>query len=258
MKSRFDYIESRLQALIENRFTWLPWRSRQPILARQIVAALRSQVFSTSEDSPMLPNLISFHMHPENVAIWQSNQDWLAWLSRSIQEIVQESGARLAAEPAIHLVADPALGIDGLHITAGFQKPDLGSTAAMNLSETLNPGNPDPPASFSAYLILNGSEIYPLNQPVVNIGRRPDNHIVIDDLRISRSHAQIRELRGQHVLFDLNSTGGSFINGNRITEYTLRPGDVISLAGVTIIYGQETDPDLKNGGTSPADFNPIL
>ena len=155
-------------------------------------------------------------------------------------------------------MADPTLGLDGLHITAGFQKPDLGSTAAMNLSEALNPGNPDPPASFSAYLILNGSEIYPLTHQGENIVRLHDKPIVNADLRKTRRLAKIRELRGQHVLFDLNSTGGSFINGNRIPEYTLRPGDVISLAGVTIIYGQETDPDLKNGGTSPADFNPIL
>jgi pSer/pThr/pTyr-binding forkhead associated (FHA) protein len=77
---------------------------------------------------------------------------------------------------------------------------------------------------------------------VVNIGRRLGNHIVIDDPRVSRSHAQIRALRGRYVLFDLNSTGGTFINGQRIKQHSLKPGDVISLAGYTIIYGEDSSP----------------
>jgi pSer/pThr/pTyr-binding forkhead associated (FHA) protein len=80
-----------------------------------------------------------------------------------------------------------------------------------------------------------------LNGGVVNIGRRPDNHLVIDDARISRLHAQLRLVRGRYMLFDLESTGGTFINGERIRQHTLRPGDVISLAGVPLVYGQDDD-----------------
>ncbi len=62
---------------------------------------------------------------------------------------------------------------------------------------------------------------------------------------------ELRAIRGRYVLFDLNSTGGTFVNGQRITQFTLRPGDVISLAGVTIIYGEETtDVTAANGNTS--------
>jgi pSer/pThr/pTyr-binding forkhead associated (FHA) protein len=53
-------------------------------------------------------------------------------------------------------------------------------------------------------------------------------------------------------LVDLNSTGGTYINGNKITESILYPGDVISLAGVTLIYRQHDVPpraDMK--GTEP-------
>jgi pSer/pThr/pTyr-binding forkhead associated (FHA) protein len=42
------------------------------------------------------------------------------------------------------------------------------------------------------------------------------------------------------MIFDLNSTGGTFVNGKRVTQSMLYPGDVISLAGVPLIYGQET------------------
>jgi pSer/pThr/pTyr-binding forkhead associated (FHA) protein len=44
------------------------------------------------------------------------------------------------------------------------------------------------------------------------------------------------------VLFDLNSTGGSFVNGQRTNQSVLYPGDVISLAGVALIFGQDNPP----------------
>jgi len=62
---------------------------------------------------------------------------------------------------------------------------------------------------------------------------------VINDRRVSRQHAQIRAINGNFVLFDLNSSGGTFVNGDRINQRGLHPGDVISLAGVPLVYGQE-------------------
>jgi len=79
---------------------------------------------------------------------------------------------------------------------------------------------------------------------VLNIGRREDNHLVTDDPRVSRTHAQLRAVRGVYYLFDLNSTGGTFVNGEAVMRWPLKPGDVISLAGFPIIYGQDASPDL--------------
>jgi pSer/pThr/pTyr-binding forkhead associated (FHA) protein len=74
---------------------------------------------------------------------------------------------------------------------------------------------------------------------VINIGRRVDNDLVIDDERISRVHAQLRAIKGRYVLFDLDSRGGTFVNDQRIHQSVLYPGDVISLAGVPLVFGQE-------------------
>jgi pSer/pThr/pTyr-binding forkhead associated (FHA) protein len=41
------------------------------------------------------------------------------------------------------------------------------------------------------------------------------------------------------MLYDLGSSGGTFVNGKKITKVSLHPGDVISLAGVPIVYGQD-------------------
>ena len=82
-------------------------------------------------------------------------------------------------------------------------------------------------------------QIFPIAQQIVNLGRRVDNHVVIEDLRVSRVHAQIRAIKGHYVIFDLDSSGGTFVNGVRLGQATLYPGDVISLAGVNLVYGQD-------------------
>ena len=91
----------------------------------------------------------------------------------------------------------------------------------------------------NAFLIIEGLKVYPLRESIINIGRRLGNHVIIDDPRISRQHAQLRAIKGHFVLFDLNSTGGTFVNGQRTKQYVLYPDDVISLAGVTLVFGQD-------------------
>jgi len=98
------------------------------------------------------------------------------------------------------------------------------------------------------FVILDGTRVVPLNQTVVNIGRRIENTIVVDDPRVSRTHAQLRAINGRYIIFDLNSTGGTFVNGKKVNQSILYSGDVISLAGADFIYGQKNPPprpDLK-------------
>ncbi len=103
-----------------------------------------------------------------------------------------------------------------------------------------------------AFVIVDGIKVIPLTQPLIRIGRRLENNLVLDDPRVSRTHAELRAINGRYVLFDLNSTGGTFVNGLKITQSVVYPGDVISRAGVNLVYGQKNPPprpDLKD--TSP-------
>ncbi|MEN4011148.1 MAG: FHA domain-containing protein [Chloroflexota bacterium] len=239
-----------MQILIETHFSWLPWRSQQPRLAIQIVDALRSQVFNDSDEEQPLPNILILAMHPAHAAAWNNNPEWMTWLGKVLNETTLESGTRFTAAPVIQVMADERLGTAELRVTAAFQNTELGSTAALIL-----PGEKDlPDASTSrAYLIVNGNQFFSLDQPVINLGRRSDNHLIIEDLRVSRTHAQIRRFKNQTILFDLNSTGGTFVNGTRITQMTLLPGDVISLAGFTLIYGEDAGREDSRNSTSPAE-----
>ena len=90
-----------------------------------------------------------------------------------------------------------------------------------------------------AFLVIQ-NQVFPLTREVTLIGRRLTNHLVVDDRRVSRMHAQIRSINNQFFLVDLNSTGGTFVNGEKIYQVALYSGDQISLAGIPISFIQDS------------------
>src|SRR5258706_398479 len=82
-----------------------------------------------------------------------------------------------------------------------------------------------------AFLTLENKTVVLVNLPIFNIGRRIENNLVMNDPRVSRIHAQLRPMNGNYVLFDLGSTGGTFINGRSITELCLT-GVLLSANGL--------------------------
>lgn len=83
---------------------------------------------------------------------------------------------------------------------------------------------------------------FPIQDKVV-IGRDPgcDIHVAIDHL--SRRHVELEIRSNQLVLKDLGSANGTFVNGNRVDEATLRPGDKIKLDVLTFeVSGPAHDP----------------
>jgi pSer/pThr/pTyr-binding forkhead associated (FHA) protein len=74
---------------------------------------------------------------------------------------------------------------------------------------------------------------------MVKIGRRLDNHLILEDRHVSRSHARLDVVEGHYVIVDLGSTAGTRVNGRLITRHTLRPGDIVSIAAVQMIYGED-------------------
>jgi pSer/pThr/pTyr-binding forkhead associated (FHA) protein len=101
-------------------------------------------------------------------------------------------------------------------------------------------------------LIVEGKRAISLERPVTKIGRKSDNHIVIKNQHVSRYHAQIRNIKGSYVLMDLESTVGTSINGKKVKQAFLKQGDVISVGGTPLIFGQGTPKlPLENPQTGP-------
>ena len=84
----------------------------------------------------------------------------------------------------------------------------------------------------------------------VRIGRAPENEIQVVSPYISRRHAEVR-LHAEGALFrDLNSTSGSYIDGRRIMEALLRPGDAVRLGSPDGIRLVVQEPDAESPFTT--------
>lgn len=95
--------------------------------------------------------------------------------------------------------------------------------------------NTQSPDSPEAFLIIHG-QIYPLSKKDINIGRGLLNDVVIQSEAVSRVHAQIKYEADQYVIFDDESTGGSFVNNSLVNRCVLHSGDVIRLADTQIMF----------------------
>lgn len=79
--------------------------------------------------------------------------------------------------------------------------------------------------------------LYPFDKFPFTIGRAPDSSIKLDALAVSWRHAQIEQQGNHHVITDLKSANGTFINERRITNPTrLQPDDVIRIDKVLLVY----------------------
>jgi hypothetical protein len=75
-----------------------------------------------------------------------------------------------------------------------------------------------------------------LTKERTTIGRKPHNDIQIDNLAISGEHAVILTLLNDSFLEDLNSTNGTFVNGQAIKRHFLQNGDIVELGKYRLKY----------------------
>jgi pSer/pThr/pTyr-binding forkhead associated (FHA) protein len=199
----------------------------------------------------MAPDVFTLVVHPDSAEMWQREPRLLEGLTQILRMAIRELDLHTRGQPTITFATDPSVDADEIHILSSHKVDRISETKGIPRAKT---GELDSPENMpkNAFLIIGGVKVFPLNQPVVNIGRRVDNHLVLDDPRVSRYHAQIRAIKGRFVLFDLNSTGGTYVNGQRINQTVLYPGDVISLAGLPVIFGQDNPPPYASAAnTSP-------
>ncbi len=246
MKIRLDLIESRLQILVEQWMIPVARGDFKSRLARQLVQALQEHLAASPEDHPASSQQYTIHLHPSLLASFEQRPNLLAELAIGLQTAAREAGLYLPTPPAIDLASDETLPPDGFYVQAVPPSGKTGSTAVLVLTPE---STQQEIARKKAFLIVNGQELVYLTQAVINLGRRADNHLVIQDERVSRLHAQLRFSRGQFVLFDLNSTGGTTVNGQPVRQWSLQPGDVIALAGYPMIYGEEGSNSAGQGDT---------
>jgi len=90
-----------------------------------------------------------------------------------------------------------------------------------------------------------------LNKDVILIGRDPTCDIQIDNVGVSRHHARIEKHGDIYTLFDLGSSNGTFVRGQRITQHNLNNGDEITIWNFSVFFKIPQAEQAKAIDTAP-------
>jgi adenylate cyclase len=84
-------------------------------------------------------------------------------------------------------------------------------------------------------LVKPDSDTFLLRDLPATIGRAPESAVHISDRWLSRRHCEIYQFEKAVVVRDLGSTHGTYVNGEKVSEVELRPGDRISVGLSTFV-----------------------
>ena len=250
MPHRLSQLEARVEQLVEGAFKRL-FASR--LDAREVGLALARAMEDgatvTPEGRQAAPERYDVHLNPQDaLALLDAEPELPERLGDELIALAREGGFTLPRRPDVTIVPDATLALHAIAVETRARLrggETLASTPARGLAAQFD-------SAPAAFLIVDGDRHVTLDEPVISIGRRVENQIVLDDPRISRTHAQIRPRFGRWMIFDLGSSSGTRVNGEPVAEWALKPGDVIDLGGAQLIYGEEaTQPKFETGGTRP-------
>lgn len=124
-------------------------------------------------------------------------------------------------------------------ITLGAVATGEGEAATPRLSPA-DQAAIDALPSGSALLVVqrgpNAGARFLLDAEKTTAGRRPDSDIFLDDVTVSRKHAEFVRRGGQFVVRDVGSLNGTYVQRDRIEEAVLRPGDEVQIGKYRLVF----------------------
>ena len=245
----FLRLEAHLERLIEGAFAhWFRKTVSPHDVALALAQALEQHADTALDGRRMAPDHFMIRLHPDaHDHLLRHLPDLDEQLSQHLIEFAQSAGYHLHRAPDVALLADTTLGLHELRVDAALRHTTQSVTAVMGTVDF--GGNLPPP---NAHLIVNGEWSFALTEPIINIGRSREAHLVLPDPFVSRTHAQLRLRFGHYTIFDTESQGGTFVNDVRVREYRLQPNDVVRLGRTQLVYVEDAPPeDPQTGVQNP-------
>jgi hypothetical protein len=231
-------LENFAQQLIEASLARaLGGKLRADEVLRVIIRAIEdAQAGQPLGGDPAAPNHFWLTLNDNDLRELERLQPRLADdLAENARQIMLQMGLRLDAPPRVLLWGVPNIPPHHLRVKARWISTSLpqGETAATPAMAAQLPRRP--------FLIIDGKRQVALTTRVVRVGRAHDNDVIVDDRRASRRHIELRwqDALERFLAVDLDSSGGTLLNGYPIKQCTLEAGDVLSLGGFEVIYGEE-------------------
>lgn len=82
---------------------------------------------------------------------------------------------------------------------------------------------------------------FPLEDDVTRLGRHPDSEISLDDITVSRRHAEVQRIEGGYAVADSGSLNGTYVNQERVERVGLRHGDELQIGKFRLVFFERTD-----------------
>ena len=82
----------------------------------------------------------------------------------------------------------------------------------------------------------NAGSTYLIENDVTTIGRSPDSDVFLDDVTVSRKHAEIVRRVSEFFVRDLGSLNGTYLNRERVDETKLATGDEIQIGKFKLVF----------------------
>jgi pSer/pThr/pTyr-binding forkhead associated (FHA) protein len=82
----------------------------------------------------------------------------------------------------------------------------------------------------------NSGSKYALDEPLVTAGRHPDSVIFLDDITVSRRHAEVRQVDGGYEVKDVGSLNGTYLNRERVETARLADGDELQIGTFKLLF----------------------
>lgn len=239
--SRFELL---LRRLVEEPFAW--FAGDAPDAAG--LAAYLWQLLSAMPAADRAFDHFTVYLSPEQyAAIAHRADDVAAQVDEHLVFLAESSGQAVRSLPTV--VFQPDAGLGGRRIrVAGTSDDEPSQPVTQVFSQDGSESNLEAIRAADAFLIVQGRQHIALDRPVTRIGRRIDNDLVLDSSAVSRQHAQIRWRQPYFVLYNVSSHGRTMVNGDPVQEHVLRPGDVIALSDVLLVYGEGRETPAASVG----------
>ncbi|EEI26374.1 MULTISPECIES: oxoglutarate dehydrogenase inhibitor Odhl [Corynebacterium] len=127
--------------------------------------------------------------------------------------------------------------------TTSVFRADLLKEMESSANTGSQPGlNADSLPSGSALLVVkrgpNAGARFLLDQPVTTAGRHPDSDILLDDVTVSRRHAEFKKVDGGYEVTDVGSLNGTYVNREPQNSQVLSSGDEVQIGKFRLVYLQ--------------------
>ena len=125
--------------------------------------------------------------------------------------------------------------------TADFGAEFLGEpdAAAAAAAEAGVWGVEELPSGSAALVVKRGPNAgsrFLLDQPVTSAGRHPNSDIFLDDITVSRRHAEFRKEHDEFRVVDAGSLNGTFVNREPVESTVLANGDEIQIGKFRLVF----------------------